>query len=152
MNRSRFCANFPCSEEGAPVPERRTSIFDDNPEKRRASLSANVTGEIRNPLIGVPREALFEDVEQFASENGLTDILPLLKRGALLAQDPNAYESIEGLEDTERHELGLEQTKRWHHPRMLYFTIVLNSIAAAIQGWDQTGELLTHVLFGCKGC
>jgi hypothetical protein len=49
------------------------------------------------------------------------------------------FESIEGLEDAERHELELEQTNRWHHPRTLYLTIILNSIAAAIQGWDQTG-------------
>ena len=31
-------------------------------------------------------------------------------------------------------------THRWRHPRILYFTIILNSIAAAIQGWDQTGS------------
>jgi hypothetical protein len=99
---------------------------------------------IRNPLVGVPQEALFEDVEAFATENGLTDILPLLKRGALLAQDPLGFESIEGLEDNERHELELEQTNRWHQPRTLYLTIVLNSIAAAIQGWDQTGSLFSY--------
>jgi hypothetical protein len=32
-----------------------------------------------------------------------------------------------------------EVTHRWKHPRILYYTIILNSIAAAIQGWDQTG-------------
>jgi hypothetical protein len=32
-----------------------------------------------------------------------------------------------------------EVTHRWKHPWALYFTIILNSIAAAIQGWDQEG-------------
>lgn len=90
---------------------------------------------IRNPLVGIPRESLLEDVEQFANENDLVDILPLLRKGALLAQSPKNIDSIDGLEDAEREELHLEVTKRWRHPRMLYFTIVLNSVAAAIQGW-----------------
>lgn len=95
---------------------------------------------IRNPLIGVSREQLFADVDAFAVENGLTDIQDLLRKGALLAQNPAGYENIDGITEEERKELHLEVTKRWHHPKLLYFTIILNSIAAAIQGWDQTGE------------
>lgn len=34
----------------------------------------------------------------------------------------------------------MERDHRWHHPKILYFTVILNSIAAAIQGWDQTGS------------
>lgn len=44
-------------------------------------------------------------------------------------------DNIDGLDDAEREELHLEVTKRWRHPKMLYYTIILNSIAAAIQGW-----------------
>jgi hypothetical protein len=94
-----------------------------------------MTIRIRNPLIGIPREALLEDVDQFATENDLTDILPLLRKGALLAQSPADIDGIDGLDDAEREELHLEITKRWRHPRILYMTIVLNSVAAAIQGW-----------------
>jgi hypothetical protein len=65
----------------------------------------------------------------------LNDILPLLRKGALLAQSPANIDSIDGLDDTEREELSLEVTKRWRHPRVLYLTIILNSVAAAIQGW-----------------
>ena len=81
-----------------------------------------------------------QDVEQFAADSGLTDILPLLRKGALVAQSPHAIETIPDLTDDEREALRHEVTHRWSHPRMLYFTIILNSVAAAIQGWDQTGS------------
>ena len=93
------------------------------------------SSRIRNPLVGIPREALLEDVDQFAADNDLNDILDLLRKGALIAQSPHNIDGIDGLDETEREELHLEITKRWRHPRMLYFTIILNSIAAAIQGW-----------------
>lgn len=70
----------------------------------------------------------------------MLDVLPLLEKGALVAQSPTQFESIRDLNEEEREALRVEQTHRWRHPKMLYFTIILNSIAAAIQGWDQTGS------------
>ena len=95
---------------------------------------------IRNPLLGVSREDLMADVESFAAETGLTDITELLRKGALVAQSPFHLEYIPELSDSERDSLRNEVTHRWKQPRILYFTIILNSIAAAIQGWDQTGS------------
>ena len=80
------------------------------------------------------------DVENYAQANGLTDILPMLQRGALVAQNPLGIDDIPELEENDRVILRNEITHRWRHPKTLYFTIILNSIAAAIQGWDQTGE------------
>lgn len=77
----------------------------------------------------------------------MADILPLLRKGALIAQSPHNIDGIDGLDDSEREELHLEIAKRWRHPRMLYFTIILNSIAAAIQGWDQTGSNGANLTF-----
>lgn len=95
---------------------------------------------IRNPLIGIPRDALFADVDQFATTYGLQDIQPLLRKGALAAQNPFAIDTIPDLSDEDRQTLHEEITNRWRQPKILYITIVLNSIAAAIQGWDQTGS------------
>ncbi|KAK4971238.1 hypothetical protein LTR66_011451 [Elasticomyces elasticus] len=120
------------------------SPINGNDEQRHQSaardLSDDTTGEIKNPLLGIPREQLMADVEQFAHQNSLQDILPLLKKGALVAQNPRGYQSIPDLDDTDREHLHVERTRRWKHPKQLYFTIILNSIAAAIQGWDQTGS------------
>lgn len=58
----------------------------------------------------------------------------------MVAQSPHHIEQIPELEEEERIVLREEVTHRFRHPRVLYFTIILNSIAAAIQGWDQTGS------------
>jgi hypothetical protein len=96
---------------------------------------------IKNPLVGIPKDQLMRDVETFAGANNLTDILPVLRKGALVAQSPLHFQSIPELDEDDRRVLLDETTHRWRHPKMLYFTIVLNSIAAAIQGWDQTGTV-----------
>jgi hypothetical protein len=90
--------------------------------------------------VGIPKDQLLEDVESYAKEYDLTDILPLLKKGALAAQNPRDFESIPELDEEDRQQLRIEATRRWKHPWKLYYTIILNSIAAAIQGWDQTGK------------
>jgi hypothetical protein len=82
------------------------------------------------------------DVEEYAGKYKLTDIINLLKKGALIAQNPEIFERIPELDAEDRSALRVEAKNRWSHPIMLYFTIVLNSIAAAIQGWDQTGRCL----------
>ncbi|KAF2099368.1 MFS transporter [Rhizodiscina lignyota] len=135
--------------EGTPdaapdfVPERRGSILFDSEAKRRASianLTSNTTGEIQNPLVGVSQDVLMQDVEKYAAEYNLGHILPLLKKGALAAQSPHLIDSLPDLDEDERQAFREETTHRFKHPRILYFTIILNSIAAAIQGWDQTGS------------
>jgi hypothetical protein len=101
---------------------------------------ANDGYRIKNPLAGIPRDQLLQDVENFAAENEMVDIVPLLKKGALAAQDPRGIDHIPDLTEEDRLILHNETAHRWRHPKMLYFTIILNSIAAAIQGWDQTGS------------
>jgi len=82
-------------------------------------------------------------VDAFATEFGLQDIRESLIKGALVAQNPLGIDRITELDDDDRRVLSEEVTHKWRHPRILYFTIILNSIAAAIQGWDQTGKTLS---------
>ncbi|KIW44562.1 uncharacterized protein PV06_03022 [Exophiala oligosperma] len=129
---------------------RRPSVLYTDESKRKqsvAELTNNTSGEVRNPLVGIPREQLLQDVENYAGENDLSDILPLLRKGALLAQSPHQFETIPEIDETERQFLREEVTHRWRHPRILYYTIILNSIAAAIQGWDQTGSNAANLEF-----
>jgi hypothetical protein len=116
--------------------ERRSSLFDDEQRRKESisKLTANVEGEIRNPLVGVPKAELLSDVSVFAKEHQLQDIEPLLVKGALVAQSPALFEEIEELDDGDRTALREEVTHRFKLPRTLYYTIILNSIAAAIQG------------------
>jgi len=104
-------------------------------------MTANATGEIKNPLVGISQTQLLADVEDFAQKYGFSgDEIGLLRKGALVARNPADFENIPELDDNDRLALREEVTRRWKHPLALYFTIILNSIAAAIQGWDQTGS------------
>jgi len=103
---------------------------------------------IRNPLVDIPREQLLANVHDFATEHQLTDVEPLLVKGALLAQSPALFEDLEELDEDDRTAIREEITHRFKLPRTLYFTIILNSVAAAIQGWDQTGSNGANLTFG----
>lgn len=70
----------------------------------------------------------------------MTEQTSLLQKGALVAQDPPAFESVELLDEAEKDALRNEVLHKWRQPWSLYFTVVLCSIGAAVQGWDQTGS------------
>ncbi|KAK1458274.1 hypothetical protein CMEL01_15621 [Colletotrichum melonis] len=108
----------------------------DNP---RRSESQMATGEPSNPLEGIPREQLKIDAGLFAIGLGLQNEITYFEKGALAAQTPKAYEDIPELNEEDRVVLRNEIEHRWKHPKALYFTILMNSVSAAIQGWDQTG-------------
>ncbi|KAH8599210.1 putative polyol transporter 5 [Bisporella sp. PMI_857] len=120
---------------------------EDLRKKKFAALTQNETGEIKNPLIGISKSQLREDTEAFATKFGLEEIKSELYRGALAAQNPEGIDNIHELTDDDRVNLVEEVTHKWKHPRVLYLTIVLNSIAAAIQGWDQTGSNGANLTF-----
>lgn len=100
---------------------------------------------IANPLADIPRESLLADVERFAAEKGLNEHVNLLKKGALVAQDPGNYENMD-LEEDEKEALRIEVTRKWKHPMLLYVTIFTCSIGAAVQGWDQVSIRDNHLI------
>ena len=102
--------------------------------------SQQAVAKLRNPLDGLSREQIRVGVEQFVAEKGLTEHVDVIYKGALVAQSPQSYETISELSDHHRQVLRHEQEHRWSHPFMLYLTIALCSIGAAVQGWDQTGS------------
>ena len=72
-------------------------------------------------------------MESFAKENELVEITPLLVKGALIAKDPPAFESVPGLEDFEKEAIRNEILHKWRQPKALFYTIILCSIGAAVQ-------------------
>ena len=75
---------------------------------------------------------LLDDVEVFAREGNLDEVLPLLKKGALLAQN-NDFESIEELEQEDLNILRHEKAHKWDQTKGLYMTIIMCSVGAAVQ-------------------
>lgn len=82
----------------------------------------------------------------------LTDIIPELQKGALIAQDPAAFESIDLLTDDDKRYLREEITHKWRQPKMLYYMVVMSSLAAAVQGMDEAvingAQILYPTQFG----
>ncbi|KAI1654043.1 hypothetical protein F4813DRAFT_393194 [Daldinia decipiens] len=113
-------------------------------------LNANLEAKIKNPLKGIPREQLMRDVEAFAHEKGLVEHIPILRRGALVAQNPRDFDELSGeeaLDEAEKKALHDEVLHRWRMPSRLFLTIATCSIGAAVQGWDQTGSNGANIFF-----
>ncbi|KAL2144384.1 hypothetical protein VTI28DRAFT_9208 [Corynascus sepedonium] len=113
-------------------------------------LNANLEAKIKNPLEGLSRDELMSRVHVFAEEKGLTEHIDVLRKGALVAQDPENFEAIDGAEtltQEERAVLRKEVEHKWRLPARLYLTIITCSIGAAVQGWDQTGSNGATIFF-----
>ncbi|KAJ5094860.1 hypothetical protein N7456_010721 [Penicillium angulare] len=104
------------------------------------NLQNNVSARIKNPLADLTKEQVLRDVEEFSQQHQLANILPELRKGALVARDPADFETVPDLTETELSALRDEVLHKWRQPRALYFTIILCSVGAAVQGWDQTGS------------
>ncbi|TKA65653.1 hypothetical protein B0A49_09815, partial [Cryomyces minteri] len=130
-------------QESTAVAERR-DVTDEKYHRASSdeafNTNDNVTAKIQNPLAHLKQEEVIRDVEAFAMENGFGDMTPLLVKGALVAKDPPAFESVPGLTELEMDAIRNEVLHKWRQPKLLYFTIILCSIGAAVQGWDQTGS------------
>ncbi|CAD6890757.1 unnamed protein product [Tilletia controversa] len=101
---------------------------------------SNTDAVLNNPLYGLTRAQLFDKVEKFAADKNLSHEVETLKKGALVAQNPADFRSIDILTDEERDVIDHEYKNKWAHPLTLYATIFLCSVGAATQGWDQTGS------------
>lgn len=107
----------------------------------------NVNARIQNPLFGIPHDKLLAQVDAFAKEYEMEDIVKDLQKGALLAQNPGQFESIKELDEKDVEVIRRERTHKWSQPKDLYMTVILCSIAAAVQGWDQTGSNGANLTF-----
>ncbi|KAL3486509.1 hypothetical protein BJX62DRAFT_241931 [Aspergillus germanicus] len=93
-----------------------------------------------NPLAGIPREQLFKDVDMFCARYGLDQHRDLFRKGALVSQNPAAVETLPELSEEEREAIRRETTHKWSQPWSLYFLAGMCSLAAAVQGMDETAN------------
>lgn len=83
-------------------------------------------------MADIPHDLLMQDVEEFAREKGMEENVELLKKGALVAQNPHEVDILDVLSDEEKEVLRYEAAHKWKHPLKLYFTIIVCSIGAAV--------------------
>lgn len=98
------------------------------------NLNENINAKLENPLGGLPRAQLLRDAEAFAKKHGLGEHVDEFRKGALVAQDPLAFEKLDILTEEEKTQLRREITHKWNQPKTLYALVVMCSVAAAVQG------------------
>lgn len=82
------------------------------PKSQGFNAYRSFTHRIQNPLHGIPKNKLLRQVEQFAQERDMEDILPDLRKGALLAQNPKDFENIPELDEADREIIRQETTRQ----------------------------------------
>ncbi|KAM0330819.1 hypothetical protein ACHAQA_003774 [Verticillium albo-atrum] len=125
------------------------------PNAAKQELNSNKDAVIVNHLSHLSKQELHERVEAFAALKELTDLAPLIQKGALIARDPQNYELLEELDENDKTAIRDETMHKWRQPKALYTTVIVCSVAAAVQGWDQTGtngaNLSFPLVFGIDG-
>jgi hypothetical protein len=103
--------------------ELETSLHERTPH----ISTENINVKLANPLAGLSHEQLMIDGEKFAKLHGLGHLSELIQKGALVAQDPLAFNDLPLLTVEEKEALRHEITHKWSQPKMLYYLVILCS-------------------------
>jgi len=121
----------------APSVQEKSSIErkdDSVAEKRVVDDIHALNVKLANPLAGLSHEKLMADGAAFARDYGLAHLTEEFKKGALIAQNPDAFETLPLLTEEDKAILRREATHKWDQPLTLYYLVILCSVAAAVQG------------------
>lgn len=118
-------------EEDAHHEDTARGIFDFDERQ-------TISGKFENPLAGIPKAKLFQEVEKFCRDYDLMEKIEVMKKGALVAQSPLRYHEIEELSDEDIAILQHEKSHKWDQPWMLYWLTVMCAMGAATQGMDES--------------
>ena len=88
---------------------------------------SSASGDL-NPLVGRSKETVIAEVDEFCRANGLDDDRDVFRKGALVAQNPNGFDSIEELTSEDVAALHHSATHKWAHTRKLYFAGMYDGI------------------------
>ncbi|EKM53881.1 uncharacterized protein PHACADRAFT_145396 [Phanerochaete carnosa HHB-10118-sp] len=125
--------------EKRPAKEVQDDASKDSASVRHIdTVGQNLNAKLANPLDGIPHDQLMADAAKFALNHNLGHLTAEFQKGALVAQDPMAFESLPQLTEEDKQILRRESTHRWHQPMTLYYLVILCSLAAAVQGMDES--------------
>ncbi|KIX06369.1 uncharacterized protein Z518_04345 [Rhinocladiella mackenziei CBS 650.93] len=129
-------------EKGDFSSEGTVTNVENSSRPRKKSFvdidEAHLSAVFENPLADIPKEQLLEEVETFCRDNNLMEYVDAFRKGAMVAQRPREIGDIAELTPEDREVLTREHTHRWSQPWTLYWLVVMCSLAAAVQGMDET--------------
>ncbi|KIP02928.1 hypothetical protein PHLGIDRAFT_130455 [Phlebiopsis gigantea 11061_1 CR5-6] len=124
-------------ENEKPTTREKDRVSEDSASVKHID-DRNAYAKIVNPLAGIPHDELMAQAARFARAHNLDHISEELQKGALVAQDPPAFETLSQLTEEDKVFLRREVTHRWDQPWQLYYLVILCSLAAAVQGMDES--------------
>lgn len=111
-----------------------------------------VDTEEGKPVVVKSEKEVLDIANGIIAENGLEEYQDVIRRGALLANDPDNFENRNDITEHEKEVLRREVTHRWHQPPQMYFLAAVGAMAAVVQGMDETvvngAQLFYTVQFG----
>lgn len=106
-----------------------------------------VNSRLAHPLAGYSHAQLIEMGAAYARNHEMAHLQEEFSKGAMLAQDPGAFETLPLLTDEDRNILRREITHKWSHPKQLYHLVVMCSLAAATQGMGMFAPSISFTRF-----
>lgn len=130
--------------EGRPLDNRPsadgTVVGEGNGLRRQSThkpdLVSNTNARLANPLGDLSEEEVQQQAREFAQANDLP--VDSFMKGALLAKSPHKWRNVKGLSDGDRRALEREVTHKYDQPWTLYNLVIACSVAAAVQGMDES--------------
>ncbi|KAK6198095.1 arabinose-proton symporter [Scheffersomyces amazonensis] len=105
-------------------------------ESLHSKIAEPGNGERGNILSQYSEKQVMQMGRNYASKQGLDP--ELFAKAAAIARTPTEFNSMPFLTEEEKIGLNMEATKRWHIPLKLVGVIALGSMAAAVQGMDES--------------
>lgn len=102
----------------------------------KPDLVSNTNARLANPLGDLTEAEAQQQAGEFAQANNLP--VDVFRKGALLAKAPQKWHKMTGLTDEERTALERETTHKYDQPWVLYNLVIACSVAAAVQGMDES--------------
>ncbi|TNY21256.1 sugar transporter-domain-containing protein [Rhodotorula diobovata] len=93
---------------------------------------------LSNPLAGKTDDQLERDVDEWVERTGLEDIRELVFKAALIARDRDNFEQLPQLTEEDKAIMRMEKEHPYRQTKTLYSTVFLCSMAAVVQGMDET--------------
>ena len=120
-------------EESSSSASEKNKQYSDVESARAAAEALNERGNI---LLQYTQEQVMQMGRNYALKYDLDP--ELFARGAALARTPADFNSMAIFSEDEKIALNLEATKKWQIPGKLVAVIALASMAAAVQGMDES--------------
>jgi len=101
--------------------------------------SSSRRGSTASEHCAITQESTHEAVRLFVDQYNLTPFSDIFLKASIVLRGDLSLDGIDGLTRIELEALQNEAERKWQQPKMLYFTILVCSMAAIEQGWAQTG-------------